>query len=423
LQKYSQTSTKQRRKGGKEKGEKVFLSIFFPPLLLLFFPSFFPFVPNMPPRFFFLICLIVFGIFSCRLQTADSQSIPLAPDSLNTQILLASLEEAPSTPEVFYQKARIYLQKKQGQKALEAIDLALAEDNSQPKFYLLRAKVYQSQYKPTLALADAEKSLTLQLTDPELFTLLGELYYGKGDYLKALKSLQKTLAIAPYSAQAWFWKGKVALAVNDTIQATGAYRKTLQYNPRYIEAYQQLALIFNALHNLPQAAVYLEKGLQTDSTRGSLWLELAENRRLSRQPDSVVALLYEKAVYRDPSLLQAWLEAGKIAFAGKNYLKTISRLEKIEKYPDRFPEMNAMLAVSYEAAGQWEKALEKYAWVVSHRYTPEQGGQAMERYVSLKDRQERQRRKAYLDSLAIFNPALLPRKEKKTERLELLEPK
>jgi tetratricopeptide (TPR) repeat protein len=371
-------------------------------------------------RYIFL-SLLFLPFFACKTKQEQNNYIPPVPDSINNIGVLKALSESvenESSPVAYYQRARLYFNLGQLQNALSDINQAINKDQSQPKFYLLRAEIHLRLKSTNLALIDALKSEQFQLNNHDLYLLLGELFYQTKNYPKSLLNLEKALKISPFSAQAWYWRANSTLANQNIRQGIEFYKVSLRHNPEFTPAHHQLARVYNQLQIFDTAQYYASEGIRIKPSQGDLYFQLAETCKLTKRLDSAKTL-YLKAVEQDADLYAAYFELGLLEFKAKNYVQTITYLEKIAKQKKEFAGYDEVLAMGYDYTGQFEKSYQQYVYVLNQSTV---SLQAIERYRQLKNYFQTLKHQAYLDSLQNLYPERFIRRMPKIEKIEPIKP-
>jgi len=316
-------------------------------------------------RIIFLFLIPLF--FACESKTDNKQLIPPLSKEPDFNVLLATLnEEIDNNPtgQNFYLRARLLFKKNQLLESLNDINSSIKIDNTEPKYFLLRAKINYGLKKNTAALRDAENAELQQLRNPDLYTFLTELYISKKQYKKALEEVNKCLDISPYQSSAWLWKGVTTLKIGDTVKGLDFIKKSLLYGPS-TNSFYQLGKVYNKLGDFTQAQKYIYDGLKMDSLEANIIYELAENYRLSGKPDTS-KYYYLKAIKQNPELYKANFEIGKLFFNEKKYDIALIYFEKIQNKSLEFPQLNELMALSYDYTGKYGKAYDEYTEVINN---------------------------------------------------------
>ncbi len=320
----------------------------------------------IPPRALFYFLLGTLLLAGCRPDDRAGTAIPPLPKTDATQRREAALKllstlaaRNPGAPDIFYQRARLFLETNQPDKALDDINRAIELKESVGNYFQIKALALRALHREPQALEAARQVEILEAGTPELYVLLGDLYQQTNEFGLARQYLNRALQATPYNGEAYFFQGLITAKTGDTTQALSLFRRALGLNPGYVATYQQLAAIHNALGDLPTAMKYTATGLGRFPNDATLLFQRGVSYQRSMQPDSAL-VCYRKAVALRPTFFEASFNAGVIAFRQNNLSLAAQFFENVLKQNARVPLLNDYLAQCFEYLGNPEKALEFY---------------------------------------------------------------
>lgn len=319
---------------------------------------------------FILFFTPIFILSGCGTNDRAGTPIPPLPDADVTkrqqaalQLLNAMTALNPSSPDLFYQRARLFYANKQYAESLTDINHAIDLTESIGNYFQVKAATLKALNRVPEALEAARQVEILEAGTPELYVLLGDLYQQSGQYPAARQYLSKALEATPYDGEAYYFRGLVAAKTRDTSGAIGLYRRALTLNPGYAPNYQRLSEIFNRLGDYPAAIHYTQAGLRRFPNDPLLLNQRGLTYQRTLKPDSAL-LFFRKAVQLNPTLTDASMNAGVLLFRKNDLTGALRYFENAWKQNAKFPMLNHYIALCSEYLGNFEKALEFYTLAI-----------------------------------------------------------
>jgi tetratricopeptide (TPR) repeat protein len=240
-------------------------------------------------------------------------------------------DEAKASPSAEIDLAEVFLNAKLPDQALHSLDLAAPSLKRKPaRFYYLRARALRAMNQPEKALAALNEALA---TDPKFvdpLIAISELQAGEQKHAEAVASLQKALAIAPDNVIVLRHLVVEATKAGEgkfSVDAASALSEKSLNNP------DDLYLAGAALleENSAGASSVLEKyvALRADNPKAWLGLGIAyiQQKRFSEARTPL-----ERSVQLDPNLAEAEYQLGLVA-------KNVSTLEEAIQHFQRAVEL------------------------------------------------------------------------------------
>jgi tetratricopeptide (TPR) repeat protein len=236
--------------------------------------------------------IFVFGflivVSACKGGKNEAQ-VPLRTDlppevaKVTAQIVADSLN-----PELYYQRAQLWLDKKDGKSALEDADNAIRLKPGNSKYYVTQADAYLILGQAKLCRESLQKAIDMNSEETEAYLKMAELNLYFRDYNQVFSYVQKALDVDPNIAKAHFIRGFAMKERGDTAGAIKNYLKATDLKQDYYDAYIQLGMLYSVRKN-KIALDYL-------------------NNALKIRPNSVEALYFQGMFYQETEDLNKAME-------------------------------------------------------------------------------------------------------------------
>lgn len=202
----------------------------------------------------FLIISISF--FSCKQgddavvdnsKRADSLlKIINSPDlaALNKKIL-----DAPDDANLYNERAKIYLQFKQLEDAINDCKRAIRMDTTNAAFYLTEADVFFAANETRNAKEVLENVVKRFPENTDGLLKLGELFYFVKQYENAFAKINQALKVNENLAKAYYLKGNIYKEIGDTGKAVSSLETAIEQDNKNYGAFLDLGLIYGAKKN------------------------------------------------------------------------------------------------------------------------------------------------------------------------------
>jgi tetratricopeptide (TPR) repeat protein len=288
-----------------------------------------------------------------------SLKTPTDPADARVARLSEAIEKDPKNVALISQRSKLYLEIKQFEKALADAEKAISLDNSNGEFYFLKAKAQRGLNRLEAALNSAKTAETKNFASPELFILEGEIFLIIKQYQKAIDYLNQALKLSSFNEYAYFYKGLVYAESGDTARAISNLQTAVEQNPEFVDSYNELAKIHTAKKQFKEAHQYLESGIRFEPGNSFLHYNEGVNLVAQHYPDSAVTS-FKLALSTDSAMYMARYNLGVIAYNKNQFADAVSNFEKVLKFENKLPQLNLLLADSYEKAGRKEDAIKYY---------------------------------------------------------------
>ena len=159
-------------------------------------------------------------------------------------------------------------------KAVDALQRALAYDTENVQARYLLALIYSSQKDFDKAAAEYESILTsFTAADPanlEIYGYLGQLYYSQKKYQQAIDQFEVVLSLDPDNVDVIFLLGSLYLELQNRDKAMALFKKAILIDPQHDESLNSLAYLYaESGEHLDEAEALAERALKIDPENGA----------------------------------------------------------------------------------------------------------------------------------------------------------
>jgi len=166
------------------------------------------------------------------------------------------ISAGPENPELYIERALIYLDREDGNKAFADANKAISLRAGVAKYYIVLSDACLMLGKVNECKAALEQAVNLDKLSTEAYLKLAELNLYFKDYMKVFLYTEQVLDIDAYNAKAFFIRGFALKEKGDTTASVKAFRQAVESNQQYYDAYIQLGLIFAAKRDKLAAEYY-----------------------------------------------------------------------------------------------------------------------------------------------------------------------
>ncbi len=308
----------------------------------------------------------------------------------------AALSIHPQSFDILLRQARVCIEFKKFDTAIDILKRLLTEDSSEPEIYLLLGFSYISLGK----LKKAEKAFGLMLDlaedeeDRKMF--LGDIayvFFNKKHFSLAYKYYKKLYELDPTDSSilyemafclerqnrnkesrdlyikylkenpfvkiAWYNLGVVYTKLNEPHKAIEAFDYALAIDPDFSSAIYNKAHILFELKQYKKSIDYYKKLLKLEKNNPSAYFFIAKNYIELKQYKLAIEYL-KKALKRVPYFPQAWFEIGRIFYLKRNYNQSKKFIIKALKQGEIKPEYLKLLGKVYTMLKDYTKAERAY---------------------------------------------------------------
>lgn len=152
-------------------------------------------------------------------------------NQISVGILERIIDCSPKDPEAYAVVAILYSELNRANKALQAVQKAIALKIDEPRYYLQASLLYDKLEKPEQALKAIQAAIALKPAKKDEPIYLGAaawFLYELGRYQESAAMSLEIFRIDDSSARAWFNYGLVNLCLQQSVEATRAYKQSIE---------------------------------------------------------------------------------------------------------------------------------------------------------------------------------------------------
>lgn len=196
----------------------------------------------------FPILLVLLLVVACNQQSTETQQeaeqntedpFLVILDDLNKKI-----QNDASNPDLYHERAKLYLENDELNEAFKDITSALELDSTFSGYFNTQSEIYLAMGKIQKSVKSLEKSIELDDKNPDAYLSLAEISIVILDYQKALFYIDKALKADELAHKGYLLRGVVMLENGDTVRAIRNFQKAIDVNQTYFEANIQLAQLY-----------------------------------------------------------------------------------------------------------------------------------------------------------------------------------
>ena len=258
--------------------------------------------------------------------------------ALNKKIL-----DSPDDANLYNERAKIYLQYRQFEDAINDAKRAIRIDTSNANFYLTEADIFFAANETRNAKDVLENVVKKFPENTDGLLKLGELYYFVKQYENAFAKINQALKVNENLAKGYYLKGSIYKEIGDTAKAISSLETAIEQDNKNYGAFLELGLIYGAKKNA-LAFEYYNNAISINPTNvEALYAKAKLTQDLNQIKEAVV--MYNQILKIDSFHVFSIYNLGAIEF-GINSNPTIAL-----NYFTRAINVNPKYAEAYYARG------------------------------------------------------------------------
>lgn len=334
-----------------------------------------------------LVCLIscwILLIASCGNKKTDNKSAnTIVKDTTALGKLIAEVStkigENPNNADLYNQRAKLHLQRKDVGNALIDMNKALSIDTTKADYFLTLADAHFAASKVSKSKSALEKCLSLDPKNKDAHQKLAELYFYATQYKEALAQIDEVIKIDINSAPAYFFRGMCYRDMGDTTKAISSFQTATEQNPKDFNSYLQIAMMYHAKKN-KLAIQYYDAALRANPKAADIYYDRGLFYQDNMQDFDKAIQDYTSCLEINPKDLRAHFALG---FVHYEYLKIYD--VAIKHYTDalnidpNYAEASFNRGLCYESLGNIAAAASDYNQALSVRKDYKAAKEALQR--------------------------------------------
>ncbi|MBQ6069335.1 MAG: tetratricopeptide repeat protein [Bacteroidales bacterium] len=296
------------------------------------------------------------------------------PDLPNEKILQAldiQIHKHPKDDNLYYQRAKVYMEIGRVNDAIADLSRAIALDSKKPQYHMLLGDAYLANGSIEQSYASLQRALDLDPDNLEATLKLGEISYYSHNYDRAMECLNRVTAKDPQNRTALFMKSFIYKETGDTANAVALLRKVCDFYPDYEPAFEELGILFSIRHD-PLAVEYLTTALRIEPQNTNALYALAMYHQDLNQMDKAEEI-YKQILDLNANHKDAWHNRGYIQlFTYGDYPVAIDYFTHAIQCDSTFAEAWVNRGCAYELTGDKQHALDDFraALELDHTFQP-----------------------------------------------------
>ena len=258
-------------------------------------------------------------LFSCKPKQETVIENSQRTDSLlkviNSPELAALNKKILDNPEnagLYNERAKIYLQFKQFDEAINDVKRSLRMDSTNANYYLTEADIFFAANETRNAKDVLEKVVKKFPENTDGLLKLGELYYFVKQYENAFSKINQALKVNENLARGYYLKGSIYKEIGDTAKAVSSLETAIEQDNKSYGAFLDLGLIYAAKKN-PLAFEYYDNAIRINPlSTEALYAKAKLFQDMNQINDAV--LLYHRILKNDSLHVFSMYNLGAIEF-------------------------------------------------------------------------------------------------------------
>ena len=294
---------------------------------------------------------------NCKHKTSLKEE--LKNESPTIDNISKKINAAPGKAELYYDRAKLYLEKKETDNALNDINKAITLDPDKAAYYCALSDINFAAGKITNCAEALNKALSLEPKNTEALLKLAELYFYFKKYDKTFEYINKALAVDKLNPNAYFMRAMALKEYGDTAKAVADFHTTVEQDPQNYDAYIELGLLYTVKKN-HLALDYLDNALSISPN--SIEALYAKAMFYQETADYNAAVeTYTNIIHLDPKYKNAYYNLGYIYLVYlKNYNVAIDYFNKAIACDPAYAEAFYNRAYAFELKGDINNARSDY---------------------------------------------------------------
>ena len=214
--------------------------------------------------YFSALCLLViFASCGNSKKSSENQeyldSLPADMREISQQIL-----DDPENPELYKERALMWIKKTEYESALSDINRAIAYDIQNPAYFIVKSDIFFAMGNVNECKDALLKAIEKDESQTEAILKYAELHFFFQNYETMFLYIDRALDIDDINPEAYFMRAMAQAEIGDTAKAIRDLHKAVEQKPDFYNAYVQLGVIFDNMNN-PLALDYYNNALQLDT--------------------------------------------------------------------------------------------------------------------------------------------------------------
>lgn len=291
-------------------------------------------------------------------QSKHMDSITAIINSPELKALNQKILDNPNDASLYHERAKLLLQLKQLEEAINDAKRSLRIDSTKSDYYLTEADIFFAANQTRNAKDVLEKIVLKFPENTEGLLKLGELFYYVKQYENAFAAINKALKINENLARGYYLKGSIYKETGDTAKAISSLETAVDQDNRNYGAFLYLGMIYGARKNTI-ALEYYDNAIRLDPTVEVFYAKAKLLQDLGKYDEAIG--MYEQIIKQDPQNEFSLYNLGAIQLeVKKDVMKAIDYFTKAIEANPKYAEAYFGRGVCYEQLKEKKNAYEDY---------------------------------------------------------------
>lgn len=313
---------------------------------------------------FSVLCLL--AIYRCKPSGAEANgkeshhidSITAIINSPELKALNKKILDNPNDAHLYYERAKVFLQLKQLEEAINDAKRSLRIDSTKAEFYITEADIFFAANQTRNAKDVLESIVRKFPENTEGLLKLGELFYYVKQYENAFAAINKALKIDENLAKGYYLKGSIYKETGDTAKAISSLETAIDQDNKNYGAFLYLGMIYGARKNTI-ALEYYDNAIRINPTIEAFYAKAKLFQDMEKFDESIA--LYEQILKQDPLHEFSLYNLGAIQLeVKKDPSKAIDYFSQAINANPKYAEAYYARGVCYEELKEKKNAYEDY---------------------------------------------------------------
>ena len=275
------------------------------------------------------------------------------------ELVLASLVKATTSNSefapAFHDKSKVLQRLNRFDKALVAIDTAIAIEPKNANYYFQQAVILSDLKRLEEAIVASNRAIEIR-PRAAFYNNRGAFYAERGEIELALADYNQAIKINPNYVEAYINRGITYKEQGEIELALADYNQALQLNPQYVDAYNNRGLLYQERGEVELALADYNHALQLDPNKAIVYYNRGNLH--SKQEKLELALAdYSSAIQLNSKLALAYLNRGNLYQTKGKLELALSDLKQSITINPSDPYSYLALGFLYEQMGHIEEEL------------------------------------------------------------------
>lgn len=304
--------------------------------------------------------MIVIACASCVQHSQDHVINEALDINLNATLeyLNELAEENGKNPDLYYQRAKVYLESQSYESAYDDINRAIGLRTDAMDYFLLKGKIEKQLNKPQQAIESLLTAEKLGARDQKLYEILASEYLILNEVEKAKAAVDRLIDLQQ-GAYSYALQADVMLAIGDSATAIGSYKKAIALNKTIRAPYIHLADIYRYRKESAKAGDYINAYLNQQP--GDKEVLLKKGRLLADiEAYDSAKQVYHQVLRIDTTNYMVYYELSNVYYATRSYDSSAYMADKAALLNNEFLEAQLVVARSLDNQRKYQEAIATY---------------------------------------------------------------